>query len=137
MKKYDGITGVVTKFGKQWRWFRHSRHDSLTDTMIQIFKVEPYYEFDHTQPRPRPGEENLTLTLTVRGTAYTFPARRMPCKGCDGGIRRKLGLRPHGGVCYCDSTDGTYLDFDYDKMNEEQRETVAIYHLDLQTSSFF
>lgn len=59
----------------------------------------------------------------------------MPCKSCDGGIRRQLNLRPHGGVCYCDSTDGTVIDFDYDRMTDEQKIIVATYHYDLQMSS--
>lgn len=137
MSKYTGFTGVVRKFGKDWRWFRFGRHDSETDKWLDVFKVEPYYEFDFTVPRPRPTDVDLTLTIEVRGTAYTFPARRMPCTACDGGIRRQLGLRPHGGVCYCDFIDGTVLDFDHDKMTEEQKEVVATYHLDLQMSSFW
>lgn len=137
MKKYSEYSGTVVKFGRKWNWVRHIRYDHITGDPIETFKVEPHYDFDFTIPRPRAGEVNPTITITVRGTPYTFPARRMPCKGCDGGIRRKLNLRPHGGVCYCDITDNTYLDFDHDKMNEEQKETVAMYHLDLQISSFY
>lgn len=106
--------------------------------MLDKKDIEPHYEVDLQTPRWRPGEEgNLTMTITVRGTPYTFPARRMACLGCDGGMRIKLGLHVHGGVCYCDKLDYTYLDFDHDKMNEEQKETVAMYHLDLQVSSYF
>jgi hypothetical protein len=138
MKKYEGYTGIVEKFGKLWRWIRQFRHDLETNRSIEIFKVEPHYEIDLSQPRWRPGEEDtLTMTITVRGTPYTFPAVRLPCRSCDGGIRRKLGLRPHGGVCYCDSTDFTIIDFYHDKMTNEQKITVATYHLDLQMSSFW
>jgi hypothetical protein len=137
MAKYEGFTGTVTKFGRKWRWFRYGHHDVHSKEHVYVFKVEPYYDFDHTIPRPRPTDKNLTLTIEVRGAVYTFPAKRMPCTTCDGGIRRQLGLRPHGGVCYCDFTDGTIITFDYDKMTEQQREIVETYHLDLQASSFW
>lgn len=135
--KYEGYTGTVNKFGRQWRWFRYGRYEAAEQRYVYWFTVEPYYEFDPHQPKPRPEDKDLTITIGVRGTDYTFPARRMPCTACDGGIRRQLKLRPHGGVCYCDWIDGTILDFDYDHMSDEQKEVVATYHLDLQASSFW
>lgn len=138
MDKYSGHFGLIEKFGKTWRWTRygHYQQNRNGDVVYRApFRVEPYYQFDPHQPCPRPDDKDLTLTIGVRGTTYVFPARRMPCSNCDGGIRRKLKLRPHGGVCYCD--DGTVLDFDREKMTEEQLETIAMYHLDLQMSSFW
>jgi hypothetical protein len=132
MKKYDGYTGIVTKFGKQWRWVRQFRRE------VEIFRVEPYYEFDCQAPRWRPGEEGrLTTTVMVRGVEYTFAAKRVGCSSCDGGIRRKLGLRPHGGVCYCDGIDNTVIVFDHDRMTDEQKINAATYHLDQQMNSFW
>src|SRR5271170_207157 len=135
MAKYEGHTGTVEKFGRRWRWFRYGHYNMNAKEHIETFKVEPYYDFNHNVPKPRHTDKNLTLTIEVRGTTYVFPARRMPCTACDGGIRRQLKLRPHGGVCYCDRSDGTVLDFDYDRMTEQQRETIGMYHLDQQTSS--
>lgn len=138
MKKYDGHTGVVTKFGKQWRWVRQFRHEPDMNKEIEIFKVEPHYEFDYQAPCWRPGEEgNLTTMVMVRGVEYTFHAKRVGCSSCDGGIRRKLGLRPHGGVCYCDGTDNTVIVFDHDRMTDEEKIVAATYHLDQQMDSFW
>lgn len=136
MKKYDGHAGTVTKFGKKWNWVRSFRTNVATGERIEVFKVEPWYEFDHQAPRWRPGEEDtLTITIGVRGVDYTFPAKRVGCGSCDGGIRRKLGLRPHGGVCYCDGTDNTVVTFDEDRMTAEQKIIFATYHMDRMLDS--
>lgn len=63
----------------------------------------------------------------VDGIEHVVPAKRVGCDGCDGGIRRKLGLRPHGGVCYCDGQDNTVIVFDYGRMTDAQQTIVATY----------
>ena len=95
---------------------------------------EPQYDFDPNIPCWRPGEEGvLTKSISVRGTEYIFPAVRLPCNSCDGGIRRKLNLRLRNGICYCEE-DYTIVVYDHSRLTDEQAIIIATFHLEQQMS---